>query len=248
MVEGYNRSLTIFSPDGHLFQVDYAQEAVKKGSNVIGIKGKDCVVLGVEKKSVSALQDDRVLRKIFSINEDVILSYAGLSADARVLINYVRQEVESYRLSCDEKPSVTNVARMIADIKQDYTITGGRRPFGVSMIIAGFDFNGCPSIFKTEPMGTFFEYKAVAIGRSDKAVMEYLEANYNEESTKDEASVLKLAVKALTLVVQSGADIELSVVRMDKPPECVHRSVPVEEISEMVKKIQDEKEQELKQD
>jgi len=250
MSDRYDRAITIFSPDGHLFQVEYAQEAVKKGSTAVGVRGKDCIVIGVEKKSVPKLQEERTVRKICLLDDHVVMAFAGLTADARVLVNQARVECQSYKLTMEDPVTVEYIARYIATLKQRYTQSNGRRPFGISAIIAGFDFDGKPHLFQTEPSGTFYEWKANSTGKSAKTVREYLEKNYNDESVETERSTLKLAVKALSEVVQSGAqNIEIAVMNKDpsKKSGVRYKILPVAEVEELLKEVDREKEQEAQQ-
>ncbi|KAK0421330.1 hypothetical protein QR680_015181 [Steinernema hermaphroditum] len=237
-MERYDRAITIFSPDGHLFQVEYAQEAVKKGSTA------DCVVIGVEKKSIPTLQDDRTIRKIHSIDNHVMLAFAGLSADARVLVDRARMECQSYKLTLEDPVTVGYIARFIANTKQRFTQSPGRRPFGISMLIGGFDYDGTPRLFKTEPSGAYYEYQANSTGRGEKPVREYLEEHYSDENTADEGAVLKLVIKALSQVVQSGAqNIEISVMKADpsKPSHCTQRVLTVQEVEDLLKVVEAER-------
>uniref|UniRef100_A0A914PS44 Proteasome subunit alpha type n=2 Tax=Panagrolaimus TaxID=55784 RepID=A0A914PS44_9BILA len=237
MSSRYDRAITIFSPDGHLFQVEYAQEAVKKGSSVIAIRGKDCVVLGVEKKSMETLQDERTVRKIFNIDEHVMLGFAGLTADARVLIDAARVECQNHRLNLEDHVTVGYIARFIANTKQRYTQSPGRRPFGLSLLIGGFDYDGTPRLFKTEPSGAYYEYLASSTGRGEKPIREYLEEHYTDDNIKDEDSVLKLVIRSLSQVVQSGAqNIEISVMKIGKT-----RKLGLEEVEALLKVVEDER-------
>merc|ERR1712010_228633 len=232
----YDRAITVFSPDGHLFQVEYAQEAVRKGTPAVGVRGKDVIVLGVEKKATAKLQDKRTVRKICRVDDHIALAFAGLTADARVLINKARLECQSYQLNLEDKVSVEYITKHVASVQQRYTQSGGVRPFGISTLICEFDSDGTPRLFQTDPAGTYSEWKANSTGRSAKTIREFLEKNYKDECSADEA--IKLAVQALMEVVESGSkNIEVAVMR----PNAKLEVLPEDQIEAVCKVIEEEK-------
>lgn len=146
------------------------------------------------------------------------MAFAGLTADARILINRAQIECQSHKLNVEDPVTIEYITRHIAQLKQKYTQSNGRRPFGLSCLIGGFDLDGTPHLFQTEPSGIYYEWKANATGKSAKTVREFLEKFYTPETVETEEGAVKLAIKALLEVVQSGQkNLEVAIMRNDKP-------------------------------
>jgi proteasome alpha subunit len=193
----YDRAITVFSPDGRLFQVEYAREAVKTGSTSIGIISKDGVVMAAHKRIASPLVVGDSHEKIFQIDSHIMASSSGLVADARKLVDFARLEAQKHRLMYNEEIPVEMLAKHVGDHIQFFTQYAGVRPYGVSLLLAGIDAN--PRLFETDPSGALFEYKATAIGSGKKAMEELLEKEYKDTLSTEDA--LALAVKGLRKVV-----------------------------------------------
>jgi proteasome alpha subunit len=211
----YDRAITVFSPDGRLFQVEYAREAVKRGSTAVGIKFKDGVLLLSEKRPRSKLMEQNSLEKIQLIDDYVGCVTSGLGADARVLIDFARIVTQQEKVSYGSLVNVENLVKKVADQMQQYTQYGGVRPYGVSVIFAGIDQVGA-RLFDSDPSGVINEYKATAVGSGRDQVLAYLEKEYKEDI--DEITAINMGIKALKSSIEEGVDFrtpEVASIRSD---------------------------------
>jgi len=195
----YDRAITVFSPDGRLFQVEYAMELVNRGATILGIRCSEGVILGAE-ENVEPLEEAEYSWKIFKVDEHIGAAIVGLSSDARILIDQARIYAQSNKLTYDEPIDTEVVTKRICDIKQLYTQHAGVRPFGVSIIFGGADKTG-NRIFYTHPSGTYRGYKATAVGAGKETVLSILKDEYREEMKLEETT--KLAVKCLTKALEA---------------------------------------------
>ena len=201
---GYDRAITVFSPDGRLYQVEYAIETVRRGTLAIGIKSKDGIVLAVEEKP-RKLQNSEITQKIFQIDDHIGVAAAGYIPDARSQVDNARFFSQSNRMIYDEPIEVESVAKHLADQCQQFTQYAGVRPFGVALIIAGVDKSGSP-IYLTDPSGTYISYDAVAIGSGADQVNEYLEKYYKKDMSLEDAAAL--AVESIYLVSEEKEGVK----------------------------------------
>uniref|UniRef100_A0A0E0RAW5 Proteasome subunit alpha type n=1 Tax=Oryza rufipogon TaxID=4529 RepID=A0A0E0RAW5_ORYRU len=192
----YDRGVNTFSPEGRLFQVEYAIEAIKLGSTAIGLKTKDGVVLAVEKRVTSPLLEPSSVEKIMEIDEHIGCAMSGLIADARTLVEHARVETQNHRFSYGEPMTVESTTQAICDLALRFgegDEESMSRPFGVSLLIAGHDENG-PSLYYTDPSGTFWQCNAKAIGSGSEGADSSLQEQYNKELTLQEAETIALSI------------------------------------------------------
>lgn len=201
---GYDRAITVFSPDGRLLQVEYAKETVNQGTPAVGVLYKEGIVLVVDKRILEKLVIPSSVEKIMQIDEHVGAAISGLPSDGRVLIERAQLVAQNHRNTYDEAIDIKSVVKDICNQKQAFTQYGGMRPYGVSLLIAGVDEK--PHLYMTEVSGIFFEMKAVAIGENSRAITNFLNKNYKENLAFDDA--IKLAVDALKEGLSAKFDIE----------------------------------------
>lgn len=195
---GYDRAITVFSPDGRLLQVEYARRTVQQGTTAIGIVAKDGVALLADKRIIEKLIVPESIEKIFQIAGHIGAAASGLISDARVLIEKAQLDAQRHKMTYDEEIDTITLVKEICNDKQIFTQYAGTRPFGVSLLVAGIDSSGI-KLFMTEPSGIFFEYKAAAIGEGSVIANKFFEKHYKDEIKLDEAVIL--GIKALKEVL-----------------------------------------------
>jgi proteasome alpha subunit len=195
--QAYDRGITIFSPDGRLYQVEYAREAVKRGTASIGVRTEGGVVLAADKRSRSPLMEPTSVEKIHKVDDHIGIASAGHVADARQLIDFARQQAQVNRLRFGEAIGIETLTKNVTDHIQQYTQVGGARPFGVALLVGGVE-DGQPRLYETDPSGTPYEWKAVSVGADRGDLTDYLEENYAEDD--DLEGGVEVALQALASV------------------------------------------------
>jgi len=231
---GYDRAITVFSPDGRLYQVEYAREAVKRGTTAVGVKCTDGVVLIVDKRVSTSLLEQSSIEKIFKIDDHIAVASSGLVGDARALVDRARVESQINRVTYNESVDVETLSKKICDHMQTLTQYGGARPYGTALLIAGIS-DGVPRLFETDPSGTLLEYKASSIGTGRPAVMKVFEEDYTEEMTV--ADAIPMGLKALHAATEGKFDVnnvEIGVVAIEGAD---FRRMSREEVNEYVDKF-----------
>jgi proteasome alpha subunit len=202
---GYDRAITMFSPDGRLLQVEYAKKTVRQGSTAIGIVCKDGALLVTDKRIVDKLIVADAVEKIWQVDDHIAITAAGILSDARILVERAQVKAQENKVIYDSPIDVLTIVRDIANLKQMCTQSGGLRPFGVSLLIAGVDEDGM-KLFETDPTGIYFQYKATAIGEGEIEVKAILTKEYKETMSVEDG--LRLAISALKKVVTDGFEAD----------------------------------------
>jgi proteasome alpha subunit len=222
--QAYDRGTSLYSPDGRIYQVEYAREAVKRGAPSVGVRTADGVVLAAQSRAGSSLMVQESIEKLHKIDDHLGAASAGHVADARKLVDFARRESQTNRLRYGEPIGVETLTKEITDLIQENTQRGGTRPYGAALLVGGVDSTG-PRLFGTDPSGTPHEWKAVAIGGGRETIQGHLEEEYREDLDLDAG--VDLAVDALMSELEDvdAADLSVAVVSEDG-----YRDLTVDEI------------------
>ncbi|MAG45509.1 MAG: proteasome endopeptidase complex, archaeal, alpha subunit [Nanoarchaeota archaeon] len=230
---GYDRTSTMFSPDGRLLQVEYAKKTIRQGSTAIGMVCKEGVLLLTDKRFANRLIVGESVEKLFQIDGHLGATISGFVSDGRILIEKARIRAQQHRVTYDEPIDVLELVRGICDMKQWFTQVGGARPFGVSILFGGVDEDGESKLFATEPSGIFFQYKAVAIGEGEVEVSNILDKEYKDGMSFNEG--ISLAMRALRKVLGKDFDINRISAAFVGVDDKKYRKIELNELKKIIK-------------
>jgi len=191
-IMGYDRAATMFAPDGHILQVEYAEKTIRLGVTSVGIVCKDCVIIVSDKRIKDKLIVEESTNRIYEIDDHIMASAAGIVSDARVLIERARMMSQQHRVTYDGPSNTESIVEDISKVKQQFTQYGGARPFGVALMVAGYDNQ--PVLYTTDVTGNYLKYKASAIGENDEKIKEKLTEKYKENLTCQQGIKLVLDI------------------------------------------------------
>jgi proteasome alpha subunit len=203
---GYDRSITMFSPDGRLLQVEYAKKTVRQGSTAIGMVCKDGVILVADKRITTKLIIPEAVEKMFKIDDHIGATASGIISDARVLIDRAQLRAQQHAVTYDSPIDILTIVKDICDLKQMTTQSAGLRPFGVALLVAGVEEDGKMKLFMTDPTGIYFQYRAAVIGEGEPEIEKILQSKYKPTLSIDEG--LALAIKAMKQVLGKEFNID----------------------------------------
>ncbi|KDN53620.1 putative PRE9-20S proteasome subunit Y13 [Tilletiaria anomala UBC 951] len=219
MSRRYDSRTTTFSPEGRLFQVEYAMEAISHAGTCLGILSKDGIVIAGEKKVTSKLlEQDTSSEKIYALSDNCIAGVAGMTADANSLVNYARNQAQVYLRSYDDDMPIEQLTQRLCDLKQGYTQYGGLRPFGVSILYAGYDPHHQFQLYHSDPSGNYSGWKATCIGNNNGTATSLLKQDYKEDISLQDAMGLALKVLSKTMDSTSldSEKLEFATMSLDK--------------------------------
>lgn len=243
MARRYDSRTTIFSPEGRLYQIEYAMEAISHAGTVLGVLAKDGVVLAAEKKVTGKLLDLSGTKeggyggsgeKIFLLNSNVIAGVAGITADANSLVNYARTAAQKHLYSYNEDIPVELLTQRLCDLKQGYTQYGGLRPFGVSLLYAGYDPHYKFQLYHSDPSGNYSGWKATCIGANNGTAQSLLKQEYKDDISVEDAVALVLRVMSKTMdsTTLGSEKLEFATLTVDpatkKPKSKIYRPAEVD--------------------
>jgi len=230
---GYDRTSTMFSPDGRLLQVEYAKKTIRQGSTAIGIVCKDGVLLITDKRITNKLIVNESVEKLFQIDAHIGAAVSGFVSDGRILVEKARVRSQQHQVTYGGPIDILELVKYVCDMKQWFTQVGGARPFGVSLLFGGIDEDNGLKLFVTEPSGIYFQYKAISVGEGEVEVNSILEKEYRDNMNLDAG--IKLGVKALRKVLGKEFDIErLSAAKIDLISKKFNK-INLDEIKRLVK-------------
>jgi len=226
--QAYDRGTSLFSPDGRIYQVEYAREAVSRGAPSVGLRTTDGVILAAQSRAGSPLMESESIEKLHKLDDHVGAASAGHVADARQLVDFARQQGQVNRLRFGEPIDVEALTKDLTDHIQENTQRGGTRPYGAALLVGGIQ-NGTPRLFAADPSGTPNEWKATVIGGSGRDIQEFLEEEWTEEV--DLQTGLGLAAKALRVAKDELGPSEVSISTVTV--EDGYQTLTVEEIEDV---------------
>lgn len=234
----YDRGVNTFSPEGRLFQVEYAIEAIKLGSTAIGIQTNEGVVLAVEKRVTSPLIEPSSIEKIMEVDTHIGCAMSGLIADSRTMIDRARVEAQNHWFTYNERMSVESITQAVSNLAlqfgdDDADPGAMSRPFGVALLFAGIDAKG-PQLFHMDPSGTFIQYDAKAIGSGSEGAQQALQDTYHKSMTLKEACKESLVILKQVMEEKLNAtNVEMATVT----PQKLFKMFSKEEIEGIIKDI-----------
>lgn len=235
---GYDRAITMFSPDGRLLQVEYAKKTVRQGSTAMGFACSDGVLIVSDKRIVDKLVIPEAVEKVFKIDDHIGATASGIISDARVLVERAQLKAQQHKITYDSPVDTISIVKDVCALKQICTQSGGLRPFGVSLIIAGIDRDG-PKVYETDPTGIFFQYKATVIGEAEPEIEEALVKEFKESMTIEET--LKFSISLLHRVLGKNFSVERVAAAYINTEEREFREFSKEKLDRVFKEIKKSK-------